>query len=375
MRIAVDTRFLQQEDLGAHKGFSGEVFASLAEKHPEEQFFFLLDRRVNGSLKLPPNVSLIIITPGATGFLRQRWWFDIKVPSALKNCKADVFVCPNSACSLTTSVPQVLIIQELLVPAASKSFSKLFTYFHYEFLSRLLRKAKKVATLSTFVKKRLADKYKIAAEKIEVISSAGNSLCTALDWQEREQMKELYAAGCEYFVFPVAPYNRKSMVGVLKAFSIFKKWQKTNMKLVIVGAVPAGVKEEGENLNNYKYRTEINITGTVSADESAKVVAGAYAIVYPSHHEQFPAAVVDAMECNVPVITSRTGSIPEIAEEAALYVSTENPNEMAEQMKRIFKDEQLRNKLIQEGKQRASLFNWDKTVDLLWNTIRQAVSK
>jgi glycosyltransferase involved in cell wall biosynthesis len=81
------------------------------------------------------------------------------------------------------------------------------------------------------------------------------------------------------------------------------------------------------------------------------------------------------MECNVPVITSRTGSIPEIAEEAALYVSTENPNEMAEQMKRIFKDEQLRNKLIQEGKQRASLFNWDKTVDLLWNTIRQAVSK
>ncbi len=53
----------------------------------------------------------------------------------------------------------------------------------------------------------------------------------------------------------------------------------------------------------------------------------------------------------------------------------EEAREIAEQMKRIFKDEQLRNNLIEAGKIRSKLFTWDKTAALLWEVIEQTVCK
>ncbi len=44
-------------------------------------------------------------------------------------------------------------------------------------------------------------------------------------------------------------------------------------------------------------------------------------------------------------------------------------------MKRIFKDEQLRNKLIAAGKERAKQYSRDKIIALTWQAIEKAVSK
>ena len=113
MRIAVNTRFIVPAQLEGYGYFTREVFFLLAHNHPEHQFIFFFDRPFDEKLLFPKNVTPVVVPPKARHALSFRWWFDVKIPLALKKYKADVFVSPDGFCSLVTKVPQVLVIHDL----------------------------------------------------------------------------------------------------------------------------------------------------------------------------------------------------------------------------------------------------------------------
>ena len=71
------------------------------------------------------------------------------------------------------------------------------------------------------------------------------------------------------------------------------------------------------------------------------------------------------------VITSNTSCLPEISGGAALYADPINADAIATQMLQLYKDESLRNKLIEAGVLQARRYSWDKTADLFWQTITE----
>jgi alpha-1,3-rhamnosyl/mannosyltransferase len=75
------------------------------------------------------------------------------------------------------------------------------------------------------------------------------------------------------------------------------------------------------------------------------------------------------------VISSNNSSIVEFAGNAALYIDPTKPEDIAAQMKKIYKDEQLRNQLIEEARTKSKLHNWDNTARLLWQLIQQVHSQ
>jgi glycosyltransferase involved in cell wall biosynthesis len=113
--------------------------------------------------------------------------------------------------------------------------------------------------------------------------------------------------------------------------------------------------------------------GYVDEPELSNIMGSAYALVYPSLWEGFGVPVLEAMQCGVPVITSSFSAMEEIAADAALYADAENFENIAEQMMRIYKDENLRKELIEKGKIVASHYSWDRTAGLLWKSIVKAV--
>lgn len=374
MLIAVDARFLQADAKSEYRQFAREVLLRLAKLYAVNQFIFLSDCDIDPSINLPGNVTSVIITPKPTNVLLYKWFYDIKVPIALNKYKADIFICTSGLCSLTTSIPQLIIIQDLAFLHKPVFFPKQTLFFYKRFTRRFLKKARTIATLSDFVKSEIISSYDFPADKITVIGSAVDSSFKPLDWEMREQIKEQYAQGCEYFVFTGGLNPAKNLMNLLKAFSIFKKWQKTNMKLIIISNSKK-YEDQVEKLHSYKYKNEIKLVENLSRHELAQVTGGAYAMIFPSFYEGFGEAVLEAMQCEVPVITSPRSSMEEMTEDAALYANPGSPVELAEQMKRIFKDEHLRNKLIIAGRERIKAYNWDKTTDLLSQLIQQAVSK
>lgn len=375
MRIAVNARFLAIGKLEGYGYFTREVFFRMATAQPDHEFIFFFDRDVPASLSFPQNVMPVVVKPAARHAFSFRWWFDVKIPLALKKYKADVFVSPDGFCSLFTKVPQVLVVHDLAFLHYPQFVQKQHRWFYKYYTPKFISKAKVVATVSEFSRQDMMQHYKTAAAKVVNVGSAAKDVFKPITWEQREQVKEAYTEGCEYFVFVGGIHPRKNLMNLLKAFSIFKKWQKTNMKLVVVGKKSWMYEDTLEKLKSYKYRSEVVMLDYLPEEELARVVAAAYALVYPSYFEGFGVPLLEAMQCEVPVITSSTSSLMEIAGDAALYADPSNPQQIADNMKLIFKDEQLRSRLINAGKERPLLYTWNATANKLWQAIEQAVIK
>lgn len=144
------------------------------------------------------------------------------------------------------------------------------------------------------------------------------------------------------------------------------------MKLVLTGRLAWKYESFTKNLESYKYRSDVVMTGYVEDAELVKIIGAAYGMVYPSLFEGFGVPVLEAMKCSVPVITTANSAMQEIAKDAALYAAADSNTDIADKMMLLYKDENKRKELIQKGSLVANEYNWDKTADLLWECILKA---
>ncbi|MEH2253605.1 class I SAM-dependent methyltransferase [Nostoc sp.] len=97
----------------------------------------------------------------------------------------------------------------------------------------------------------------------------------------------------------------------------------------------------------------------LSDEELATAYSGAVALVYPSKYEGFGMPVIEAMACGCPVITCSNASIPEVAGDAAIYVSDNDVDELANALCEVQKPS-IRHSLITVGLAQAKKFSWSK---------------
>jgi glycosyltransferase involved in cell wall biosynthesis len=83
--------------------------------------------------------------------------------------------------------------------------------------------------------------------------------------------------------------------------------------------------------------------------------------IFPSLEEGFGLPPLEAMACGTPVIASNRASLPEVVGDAALLVDPESEEEIAEGIKQVLANKDLREQLIKKGFERARLFSWEKT--------------
>lgn len=373
MKIAINTRQLSDDFREGYGYFVLETMKRITECHPEHEFIFLSDRPFNNEYQFGNNVKKVIAGPSANHPLLWKWWYHIKVPAILRRHKVDVFVSCDGICSLATKVPQCLVVPDLPFLYSQSHFKKSHLLFYKRNRQKFLNKANSIAVISEFIKSDLLKHYQIKNKDVSVLSSAVNHIFQPAGDVIKKEVKEKYTGGKEYFVYAGDIHHKKNILNLLKAFSLFKKKQKTGMKLVFAGKFTAGSKSLSESLRNYKFRDDVIITGHVEEDALAAIISAAYAMVHPVIGEGFAFSVLAAIKCGVPVITSAGSSMQEIAGDAALFTDFTNSNAIAEKMMLLYKDENLRNKLMLNTKEPAGNYTWDKTATLLWKSILKAV--
>jgi glycosyltransferase involved in cell wall biosynthesis len=374
MVIAVNTRFLLSELEGVGY-FIKEVFGRIARQHPEHQFVFLFDRPVPADLHFPENVSTMVLQPAARHPILWKYWYDVKVALALKKTKADVFVSPDGFLSLSTRVPQCVVIHDLGFLHQPDAYRRSHREFFKRYTPKFLAKAASVATVSVFSKEDILSRYPISRDKIGVVYSAAKESFQPVPAEEQDKIREKYTDGKPYFIYAGAIHPRKNLVNLLKAFSLFKKRQLSNWKLVLAGRLAWKNDEFLQLLKSYKYRDDVVLTGYVEEAELQKLVGAAYALVYPSLFEGFGVPVLEGMRSGVPVLTSQATAMEEIGGDAAIYFDPNDPVSIGDQLMRIYKDEDLRSKLIEKGQSVAQAFSWQRTADLMWDCILRAVNR
>jgi glycosyltransferase involved in cell wall biosynthesis len=157
-----------------------------------------------------------------------------------------------------------------------------------------------------------------------------------------------------YFLFFGSIEPKKNVGRLLEAYLA----SDIEMPLVIVGA--RAWKSEGE-LVLLQHRPmndrRIRQIDYVPADVLVTLICGARAVVFPSLYEGFGLPVLEAMSLGTPVLTSREGSLPEIAGDAALMVDPYDSRDIAAGMQRLAQNDELCIELAERGLARASLFN------------------
>ncbi|HEX2606190.1 MAG TPA: glycosyltransferase family 1 protein [Flavisolibacter sp.] len=366
MNIAVNTRYLMKDELEGYGYFIREVLKQLTRDHPEHQFYFLFDRPYPETYRFSENVIPLIVPPPARHPVLWKYWYDIKVARALKKIKASVFLSPDGFASLTTRVPQYLVVHDLGFLHQPEAYKRSHYLFYKYYQKRFIKKARRVATVSEFSRADICRLYHTDPARIDVVYNGVKDVFRPLDHEAQEAIRSAYTGGKPYFIYAGALQPRKNLVALLKAFSIFKKRQKSEMKLVLAGRLAWKNDAFLDLLKTYKYREDVVLTGYLPEAELAGLMASAYALVYPSLFEGFGVPVIEAMKCGIPALTSAHSAMEEIGGEAALYFDAASPADMAEKLMLIYKDENRRAQLIASGRERAALYTWKRTADLLW---------
>lgn len=367
MVIAINTKYfleLYQQDFSR---FIYECVSRIAIQNPEHKFIFFSDTEFNSSFNFPKNIIPVVpkfkaILPGI--------FYRIKIISLLKKYQADIFLNADGFCSLFAGVPQCFIVQE---PKCffDKRFTKKNQLFLYKkLMSFFLKKAEMIITESHFSKEYLIKKYKTNNDKIDVVYNRPGDFLAPLEWEEREKIKSQYAGGNEYFIF-YGDASLPDLLNLLKGFSHFKKWQKSNMQLLIIekNKLPVNFTK---NLNSFKYKADVKLLYNLSHNELTKIIAASYSMIYFPVYENFKSWPLEVMSCRVPVITSKINSVNEMCSDAILYVDFNDFSDIAEKLTLIFKDEKLRKQLIEKGIKCIEKYNPEKTSELLWHCLLKA---
>jgi glycosyltransferase involved in cell wall biosynthesis len=96
--------------------------------------------------------------------------------------------------------------------------------------------------------------------------------------------------------------------------------------------------------------------------------------MYVSYFEGFGIPILEAFNCETAVITSNVTSMPEVAGDAAMLVDPFSVKSIYEGMAELAASPDLREDLIERGRIRRQAFSWQKTSDLLWNSIEKALN-
>jgi glycosyltransferase involved in cell wall biosynthesis len=373
MKIAVNTRLLLRGKLEGIGWYTYQTLIRIVEQHPEHEFIFLFDRPYDPSFIFGSNVTPVVIGPQARHAVLFYLWFDWSVPHILRKYKADVFLSPDGLSSLATKVPTCLVIHDLAFEHYPEHVKLSHRLYLRNFSRKFARKATRIVTVSEYSKKDIAERYGIDPSRIAVSNNAAHDEYVPLSWEEKEAVRKRYTDGCEYFVFAGALHPRKNILNLLKAFIRFKKRNKTNMKLVIVGRMAWKYEAVEEMKNDMPFKEDVCWLGYMDVKDLAKVMGAAYALVYASLFEGFGIPIIEAFKCNIPAIVSNTSSMPEVAGAAALITDPMDYKDIAEQMSKLYKDESLRYSLIAKAQEQALKYSWDKAAAVLWESIMACI--
>ncbi|MDP4762717.1 MAG: glycosyltransferase family 4 protein [Salibacteraceae bacterium] len=362
MHIVVNTRMLIPGKLDGIGWFAHEVLQRITQEMPDVQFTFLFDRPFDPQFIYGPNVKGKVLFPPARHPLLYRWYFGVSVPLALKSLKPDLFFSPDGFLSINSSVKQIPVIHDINFEHRPQDLPKAYRNYYRSFFKRFALKAEEIITVSEYSANDIASFYKVDRSKIHVAYNGANEAYMPIDTAEKTEIRQEISNGHDYFVFVGNFSYRKNIHGIVKAFDAYKK-KGGSAKLVLVGNPLWRYKEMIEALESTEFEKEIVFAGHLALSKLVKVVAAANALVFPSYFEGFGIPIVEAFRSGIPVITANTTSLPEVAGDAAFIADPDDFEKISNYFFEIENNENQRFKLIQNGFERAELFQWQNTAN------------
>jgi glycosyltransferase involved in cell wall biosynthesis len=174
------------------------------------------------------------------------------------------------------------------------------------------------------------------------------------DQGQVEEFKRRYEILAPYYVLVG---SRKQHLGYKNAslvFNALRSFDGADIELLCIGGETEIDRVSLDQLPSNVSARRVELVD----DELACAYSGARALVFPSLYEGFGMPIVEAMASGCPVITTKLGSLGDVAGDAAIFVSGSDQSELRKAMTQVC-EPAGREQLIERGLRRAALFNWE----------------
>ena len=339
-RIALDATYSVGENLSGVGVYSRELLRALAAAHPEQEFDYCYrPHRYLRSLGagLPPNAHRALLYEPL--FPRAREFFH----------------------GLNQRLPGIRFRKTV------STFHDLFVltgdYSTPEFRRRFAEQARRAAgesdaiiAVSAFTARQVEQLLGVERGRIHVVHHGV------------DHMAPVEPLPRENIVLSVgAIQRRKNIARLVEAF----ERTPPGWSLVLAGSEGYGAAEIRARIAASSRRADIQVPGYVSARELAGWYARARIFAFPSLDEGFGMPVLEAMAAGVPVLAANRAALPEVSGDAALLVNPESADAIAAALEQLMRDEDLVERLVGCGIERAKDFSWEKAARETWAVYQQ----
>ncbi len=156
--------------------------------------------------------------------------------------------------------------------------------------------------------------------------------------------------------------RKKGVLYLLQALQLLRE-DKVDLRLTIVDEMTPGDSYALDLIQKYGLEDMVTFTGRLTTEELISQYSAAEIAVTPSVYEGFGLPAAEAMACNLPVVVTKAGALPEVVKdgETGIIVPPQSPYALAQAIKRLLEDEPLRQRMGRQGRERVERrFSWEQ---------------
>jgi glycosyltransferase involved in cell wall biosynthesis len=332
--------------------------------HENEYIVYVSPDGDNTVLSATPNFRIVELNGGFYPF-----WEQIALPRAAKKDGCEILHCTSNTAPVNTDIPIVITLHDIIYMESSyvkilsgsgTTYQKFGNVYRRIVVPRVIKKSAAIITVSYFEKDRIGEFFGMKNDPRlkAVYNGVGTHFKPVTDTAELSRVKALYKLPDKFFFFLGNTDPKKNTKGTLKAYSDFIKQTGSDILLVMLDFDRTELEKLLDQIGVPSLIDRIILTGYVKNTDLPAIYNQCILFLYPSLRESFGIPLLEAMACGVPVITSNTSSMPEIAGDAAFVIDPFKPEEITAAMVQVTSDEMLRNDLVNKGIPQAAKFSW-----------------
>ncbi|MBK7302490.1 MAG: glycosyltransferase family 4 protein [Saprospiraceae bacterium] len=368
MRIAINARFLIKGKMEGIGWYSHELIRCMVAQHPEHEFHLIFDRPFAPEFIFNKNVQAHIINPPARHPILWWIWFEISLPNLMRKIKPDIFLSPDGYCSLRLTVPQLMITHDLAFCHYPRQVPFLVRWYYKIFVPRYIAKARHVFAVSEATKQDIIKQYKTSPTKISIAYNGCREEFKPASQAQINNIRLQYSEGKPYLLFVGAMHPRKNVHHLIKGFDWFKDQTSSDYKLILVGRKAWLTEEIDDAYKNAKHQSDIIFLPYLDKEELVRVTSAAWACVAPSYLEGFGVPVLEALNCDVPVLVSNRFSLPEVAGPGGLLFEPDDPQSIGQAIMKLY-NEKDHSERLNLGRIHRQKFSWSQTAQSVFEKI------
>ncbi len=229
--------------------------------------------------------------------------------------------------------------------------------YNYKF-RRACQMADRVIAVSDYTKREIVHYYGIAEEKIDVVyQGCDKAFAAPIAAEKLAEVKARYALPDEFTLFVGSIEERKNLLLLVEALHQTVERGGRPFHIVAVGRSTAYCDKVKALAHEWGIEEYCHFHHNVPFADLPSVYRLARLFVYPSRIEGFGIPLLEALNSDVPVIACTGSCLEEAGGEGSIYVDPDDVDGMADAVARVLTDEELRQRMIADGRKHAARFS------------------